>query len=74
MKYKISVNKLIYRERLKIVTPKQMLQRLLSKTGNIRQNIFVLIKKITKKVYNNIMNSIKIIRQNGYCTYEFWKQ
>ena len=49
MKYKISVNKLIYRERLKIVTPKQMLQRLLSKTGNIRQNIFVLIKKLLKK-------------------------
>ena len=60
---------------LKILTPKQMLQRLpivlaQVKVGNtsenllneIRQIIYSLYraKEITKKVYNNIMNSIKV--------------
>ena len=70
---------------LKILTPKQMLQRLpiaLSqvKAGNksenllneIRQIIYLLYqsKEITKKVYNNLEKSLK----NGYCIYEFRKQ
>ena len=60
---------------LKILTPKQMLQRLpialaSVKAGNasekllseIRQIIYslYLAKEITKKVYNNIMNLIKV--------------
>ena len=60
---------------LKILTPKQMLQRLpialaQVKAGNasekllseIRQIIYslYLAKEITKKVYNNIMNLIKV--------------
>ena len=64
-----------YGERLKILTPKQMLQRLpiavaQVKAGNtsenllneIRQIIYSLYraKEITKKVCNNIMNSIKL--------------
>ena len=64
-----------YGEGLKILTPKQMLQRLpialtQVKAGNtsenllneIRQIIYSLYqaKEITKKVYNNIMNSIKL--------------
>ena len=59
--------------RLKILAPKQMLQRLSIalaqvKTGNnsenllneIRQNIYSLYqaKEITKKVYNNLMKSL----------------
>ena len=59
---------------LKILTPKQMLQRLSTvlaqvKAGNtserllneVRQIIHSLyrVKELTKKVYNNIMNSIK---------------
>ena len=62
-------------EGLKILTPKQILQRLpiglaQVKAGNtsedllneIRQIIYSLYqaKEITKKVYNNIMNSIKL--------------
>ena len=65
----------IHVERIKISTPKQMLQRLpialaQVKAGNtsenllneIRQIIYSLYraKEITKKVYNNIMNSIKV--------------
>ena len=61
--------------RLKILSPKQMLQRLpialaQAKAGNtsenllneIRQIIYSLYrgKEITKKAYNNIMNSIKL--------------
>ena len=61
--------------RIKILTSKQMLQRLpialaQVKAGNtsenllneIRQIIYSLYraKEITKKVYNNIMNSIKL--------------
>ena len=65
--------------RLKILSPEQMLQRLPTllahaKAGNtsevlineIRQIIYPLYqaKKITKKVYNNTMNSIEL--------YEVW--
>ena len=60
---------------LKILTPKQMLQRLpialaQVKAGNTSENLLNEIrqvihslyreKEITKKVYNNIMNSIKV--------------
>ena len=60
---------------LKIVTPKQMLQRLLIaltqvKTSNNSQNLLNEIRQIvyflyqskefTKKVYNNIVKSIKV--------------
>ena len=55
---------------LKILTPKQMLQRLpialaQTKAGNkneIRQIVYSLYqsKEITKKVYNNISKSIKV--------------
>ena len=62
-------------ERLKILTPNQMLKRLpialaQVKAGNnsesllneIRQIVYFLYrsKEITKKVYNNIINSIKV--------------
>ena len=62
-------------EMLKILTPNQMLKRLpialaQVKTGNnsesllneIRQIIYSLYrsKEVTKKVYNNIINSIKV--------------
>ena len=64
-----------YKEELKILTPQQTLQRLQialaqAKAGNtfenllneIRQMIYSLYraKEITKKVCNNIMNSIRI--------------
>ena len=64
-----------YGEGLKILTPKQMIQRLKIalaqvKAGNtsenltneIRQIIYSLYqaKEMTKKVYHNIMNSIKV--------------
>ena len=64
-----------YGESLKILTPKQMLQRILIalpqvKAGNtsvnllneIKQIIYSLYqaKEVTKKVYNNIMNLIKV--------------
>ena len=67
--------KSIHEEGLKILTPIQMLQRLpialgQVKAGNtsdnllneIRQSIYSLYrpKEITKKVYNNIMNLIKL--------------
>ena len=63
-----------------------MLRRLsialtLAKAGNtsknllneIRQIIYSLYreKEVTKKVYNNVMNSMKGIIQNGYYIYEF---
>ena len=66
--------------RLKILTPKQIFQRLpialaQVKAGNTSENLLNKIRKIiyslyrlkeiTKKVYNNIMN------QNGYYIYEF---
>ena len=51
---------------LKILTPNQMLKRLpialaQIKAGNIRQIVYSLYqsKEITKKVYNNIISSIK---------------
>ena len=62
-----------YGEGLIIVTPKQMLQRLpitqikaYNRSANllnkIRQIIYSLyrVKQITKKIYNNIMNSVKL--------------
>ena len=67
--------KSVHGEGLKILTPKQMFQRLpkapeQAKTGStsanllneIRQIIYSLCraKEITKKVHNNIMNSIKL--------------
>ena len=67
-----------------MLTPKQMLQRLviaLVKAGNTFENLLnefrqiihslYRAKEITKKVYNNRMNSNKIIIQNGYYIYEF---
>ena len=64
-----------YGEELKILTPKQILQRLLValakvKAGSISEILFNEIRQIiyslyqaeetTKKVYNNILNSIKV--------------
>ena len=64
-----------YGSGLKILTPKQILQRLpialaQVKAGNTSENLLNEIRKIiyslyrakeiTKKVYNNIMNSIKL--------------
>ena len=75
--------------RLKILSPKQMLQRLpialvQVKAGNnseillneIRQIVYSLYqsKQITKKVYNNIIKSIQWNYKNGYYIYEFRKQ
>ena len=66
--------KSIHVEELEILTPKQILQRLLIalaqvKAGNTSENLlneirqiiysFYQAKEMTKKVYNNIMNSIK---------------
>ena len=55
-------------KRLKILTPKQMLQRLSIalaqvKASNTSENLLSEIRKtyiICKKVYNNIMNSTKV--------------
>ena len=67
--------KSIHGEELKILSPKQMLQRLPTalaevKAGNTSENLLNEIRQIiyslhrenevTKKVYNNIMNSIKL--------------
>ena len=67
--------KSIHGEGLKILTPKQILQRLRIaftqvKAGNTSGNLLNIIrqiikslyqaKEITKKVYNNTMNSIKL--------------
>ena len=64
-----------YRDRLKILTLKQMLQRLPialvqvkagSKSENLLHEIWQIIyslhraKEITKNVYNSIMNSLKV--------------
>ena len=70
---KVSDHKVFDHKQRKILTPKQILQRLpiaLSQVGNtsenllseIRQIIYYLYrsKEITKKIYNNIMNSIKL--------------
>ena len=74
---------------LKILTPKQVLQRLpialaQVKAGNysdsllneIRQIVYSLYqaKEITKKVYNNIIKSIQWNYKNGYNIYELRKQ
>ena len=74
---------------LKILTPKQMLQRLpialaQVKAGNnsesllneIRQIVYSLYqsKEITKKVYNNIIKSIQGNYENGCNIYELRKQ
>ena len=73
---------------LKILTPKQRLQRLpialaQVKAGNnserllneIRLIVYSLhqSKEITKKVYNNIIKSIKVQYKNGYYIYELRK-
>ena len=62
---------------LHILASKQMLQRLpialaQVKAGNISNKIYW-TKEITKKVYNNIMNSRYNIK-NEYYIYEFRKQ
>ena len=74
---------------LKILTPKQVLQRLpialaQVKAGNysdsllneIRQIVYSLYqaKEITKKEYNNIIKSIQWNYKNGYNIYELRKQ
>ena len=74
--------------RLKILTPKQMLQRLSialaqAKAGSnsesllnkIRQIVYSLYqwKEITKQVYNNIIRKIAFSYKNGYYVYEFKK-
>ena len=73
---------------LKILTPKQMLQRLPialaqikadnnseSLLNEIKQIVYFLYqsKEITKKVYNNIFKSIKKYNKNGYNLYELRK-
>ena len=73
--------------KLKILTHKQILQRLpiapaQAKAGSnseillneIKQIVYYLYqsKQITKKVYNNIIKSIQLL--NGYYIYEFRKQ
>ena len=77
------------RSKLKILTPKQMLQRLpialaQVKAGNnsenllneIRQIVYSLYqsKQITKKIHNHIIESIQKSIKNGYYIYEFRKQ
>ena len=69
---------------LKILTSKQMHQIALAqlKAGNTSENLLTEIrqiiyslyraKEITKKLHNNVMNSIKL-KKNGYDIYEFWK-
>ena len=66
----------------KILTPKQIFQRLLIvlahvKTGSTSENLLneirEIIEKIAKKTYNNINEFNKVIKQNGYYIYEFWK-
>ena len=67
-----------YREGLKLLTPKQMLQRLpialaQEKAGNTSENLLNEIRNITyslyrakennKKLYNNIINSIKLLNR-----------
>ena len=79
-------NKATMGEGLKVLTPKQMLQRLLIVLAQVqagnnsenllnekRQIVYSLYhaKEITKKVCNNIINSLK---KKGYYIYEFRKQ
>ena len=68
---------------LKILTSKQMHQTALAqlKAGNTSENLLTEIrqiiyslyraKEITKKLHNNVMNSIKLKKENGYDIYEF---
>ena len=71
---------------LRILTPKQMIQRLpvalaQVKAGNTSENLLNEIrqiicslyqaKEITKKLYSNIMNSIKVYYKNRYYIHEF---
>ena len=73
-------------EEIKILTSKQIPHRLpialaQVKAGNTSENLLNEIiqisyslyweKEITKKVYNNIMNSIKVKHKNEYHIYEF---
>ena len=56
--------------------PIALLQVKVGKTSSRNQTnhlFFVSSKKNTKKVYNNIMNSIKIQYKNEYYIYESWK-
>ena len=56
--------------------PIALLQVKVGKTSSRNQTnhlFFVSSKKYTKKVYNNIMNSIKIQYKNEYYIYESWK-
>ena len=85
--YSRTVPETDFGEGLKILTPKQMLQRLpiahaQVKTGNTFENLLNEIRQITyslyraneitKKVYNNIMKLYnQIINQNGYYIYKF---
>ena len=76
-----------YRRNLKILTPKQMFQRLLitlsevkadNTSENLQNKISQIIyslywaKEITKKriIYKEFN---KVIKENGYYIYEFWK-
>ena len=71
---------------LKILTTKQMIPRLpidfaQIEAGNTSKNLLNEIRQIilyqyrqkgfTKKVCNNVMNSIKLYKQDRYCIYEF---
>ena len=74
--------------RIKILSPKEMIEGFIGylvqvKAGNrfgnllnkIWQNIysFYQVEEITKKLYNNITNSIQGIIQNRYYIYKFSK-
>ena len=66
------VTKVSDRTRLKILTPKQILQRLpialaQVKTGNTSGNLLNEIRQITYNEFN------KVIKQNGYYIYKFWE-
>ena len=77
-----------YGEALKMLTPKLMLQRLLIalkqlKADNISEKLLNEVgqiiyslhrtKEITKKVYNNILNSKMVQYKNEYYIYKFQK-
>ena len=70
-----AIYKTKYGDGIKILTPKQMIQRLTTaltqtKAANLYENLhneikqiiysFYRAKEIPKKVYNNIMNSVKV--------------
>ena len=72
---------------LKIITPKQMLQRLpiplaqvkaSNNSENLSNEIMQIVyasyqsKKIIKRVYNSIIKSIQLLK-NGYYVYKLWK-